>query len=394
MMTKKARYGIILVALFALWFLWSVVLGGLRGDPASADLAEEEAQSAEDAAESAEGQLSAANSALEQSAGGTGHLIEYAYQLPEIPVERPNAIVRWYERELMTPAELRIYSDNSAESIEIESLSYFSNNQTCFVGETADDVEFDITACQPQAEATVVLGRADIEISLSGWRLDCRAAVGWIFSRFFETINDGGGTHRPSGYHLKPWVAPGTFEGSVPQCLNAEQIEALRRQIGVVYGVWPIDEEEWQQGQSNAVQVSSDGSEEEGLSVAAKFTFVFRPAHSRLCVQNLVGYLNVDESESEPEPALCPAADWIAELDERHARRDRALTPGRVCFPRAPIATAVPNGDEISAAFDPYGMPAASWDGWPESLDTCDIPWLYDNRAEDDPASDDEGEGP
>ena len=392
-MSKKARYGVVLVALLALWFLWSVILGGLRGDPASADLAEAEAQAAEDAAESAEGQLGAANSVLAQSAGGVDHLIEYASQLPEIPVERPNAIVRWYERELMTPAELRTYSDNSAESIEIESLSYFSNNQTCFVGETADDLEFDITACQPQGEPTVVLGKTAIEISLSGWRLDCRAAVGWIFSRFFETIDDGG-THRPSGYHLKPWVAPGTFEGSVPQCLNAAQIEALRRQIGVVYGVWPIDEEGWLQGQGKETQVASAGSEEEDLSVTAKFTFVFRPAHSRLCVYNLVGYLNADASESESAPVLCPAADWIAELNERHARRDPNLAPDRVCFPRAPIATAVPNGDEISAAFDPYGMPAASWEGWPESLDACDIPWLDTDRTEEDPSSADQNEEP
>ena len=364
-------FGAIVLAVF-----WAKGLDGVRGDDNAVVAAQEEAEAAEQAAQAARDANAAAAANVQQIEGSSAHMVRFAEQLPEIAIESAQGVLLWYERELMTPAELREYhGGNSAEHLEATPPTYYANNPTCYMGD-GPTLTFDLALCQSQPDVTVVMGKSEVSIALQGWNGDCRAALGWVFSRFFESVAENGES-RPSGHHLKPWVQPGSFSASVPQCLNKTQIEALRRQIDVVYSSWPISEEAWVEGgglsgidgETDAVVATVDDAQ---VSLVVTFSLLFRPAHSLLCVPNLAGYVDINDLGTSDELEPCPAAGWLA-ADDMERRQRGPFISDRVCLPRLPVATALPDGDLIVAQFDPIRYGPSSYSEWPASLEGCDI---------------------
>lgn len=371
-MTTNKKVMIVLVALLGALVLWTRFLGGLRGDETAVVEAEEQAVTAEQNAEAAKDANQNAATEAAARAGSVDQMVRFVEQLPEIAVEHPQALDRWYEQTLMTPAELVAYnSGDSAELISFSAPAYFANNPSCYVDDGQGHRTFAFEVCGAQADPTVVIGRSEVGITLSGWNSDCRAAHGWLFSRFFEAVEDHDSL-RPSGHHTKPWILPGSFAASVTQCLNAAQIDALRRHIDVAYTDWPIAEDAWESGQvvleaGDDSAPSAQGASSSQVAVTVQFTLLFRPAHSLLCVPNLAGYLE----DADDSPAACPALPLLEALEAQRVEFGPRI-PQRVCLPRVPIATAVPDGDQVAATFDADGWPVASGE-WPADLDECSI---------------------
>lgn len=370
-MTTNKKVMIVVVALLGALVLWTRFLDELRGDELAVVEAEEQAAAAEQNAEAAIDANDAAAAEAAVRAGAVDQMVRFAEQLPEIAIQHPQALDRWYEQTLMTPAELVAYNDgDSAELISFSAPAYFANNPSCYADNDQGESIFIFEGCAPQSDPTVVIGRSEVQISLSGWNSDCRAAHGWLFSRFFETVDDNGSL-RPSGHHTKPWVLPGSLAGSVTQCLSAAQIDALRRHIDVVYTDWPIAEAAWESGlaaaddddEAAAAQVDSNAP----VAVTVRFTLLFRPAHALLCVPNLAGYLDAPD---EPAPE-CPALPLIEALEAERVEVGPRVSD-RVCLPRVPMATAIPDGDQVVATFDSSGWPAADGE-WPADLEACSV---------------------
>ena len=379
-MTGRAKTMVVVIAVVALWLLWGRGLGGLRGDAEAVAEAEQKAEAAETAAEAAAAETDARRAEYDRLASGSRQTAEFAVTLPEIAVHEAHPLRRWYEETLMTPAELRVYDHgDSNETVEFGEPRWWTNNASCWVENESSDLAartFSFADCVSLGgETTAVIGIADVDISLAGWRGDCRLALGWLFSRFAQASSSEG-VRRPTGYHLQPWVLPGSFEAQVPNCMNhPDQVEALRQALGVVWGQWPVSAEEYAGGIESGFGdsfVPPPGSDDDdpSVQVSVKFSLLFRPAHPDLCVPDLIGYVDADGAVPE-NAAECPAAARLdAEAADRAARGPRLSD--RVCLPRMPVATAIDGGDDIVARWDPAGWPPAGGQ-WPATLEDCSV---------------------
>ena len=127
-MSRLGKIGLGVLAAFLLLLFWLIPLGALRGDQAEVDLAEQEADQAESEAQAAINANASAANELEVAAS-TEHMRRFASYLPEIEVERPRGVHRWYEQHIMTPAELQAYNGGTSnESVEATEPTYYSNN--------------------------------------------------------------------------------------------------------------------------------------------------------------------------------------------------------------------------------------------------------------------------
>lgn len=363
----RRRLLTIAIVLLLCWIVWTRILSPLTGDP-------EELANALESADTAEAALQAARDthALNNNpmlTAGQDLLEMFAGTLPEIAYQRDGALTRWYERTLMSPSELKAYNPDSSENLDFGEPVFWSNNPSCFPDGAGSKINF--AACVDQSRSTIVIGRSDVTISLSGWSGDCRAAYGWVFSRFFASDER---ERRPLGHHPRSWILPGSFEASAADCLTDDQVDLLLRRIGTRYESWPVPEDDFEgllEAEEPAEPVAGS-TEEHTVDVSVSFTLLFRPVVSELCVVKLLGHELAPEEPAPTDDAgnpVCLGQDRLERAFDLFADRRYEL---RICLPRIPLATAITNGDAVVATIDTLNMPAAT-DDWPVSLQSCHL---------------------